>query len=89
MRRPPLPRPRSTASQAMVRSEAPGFGTRRVALRRRLLRAGWLQEASGQVALAVQDAAHDYLVADDFIKQDVSVKGPQDDEKPPGREPRA
>ena len=38
--------------------------------------------------MAVEDAAHEHLAADDFIEQDVPVKGTHDDEKPPRREPR-
>ena len=36
----------------------------------------------------MKDTPHDYFASDDLIKQDVPVKGTQDDEKSPRREPR-
>ena len=36
----------------------------------------------------MKDTAHEHFAADDLIEQDVPVKGTQDDEKPPRREPR-
>ena len=36
----------------------------------------------------MKDTPHEHFAADDLIEQDVPVKGTQDDEKPPRREPR-
>ena len=36
----------------------------------------------------MKDTPHEHFAADDLIEQDVPVKGTQDDEKPPCREPR-